>query len=403
MPAYRESIQYRRATTGAQGITPGVDTDYSEWTNTYKVTTRTPVFHYPLDIQSVSNHALLQFACVEPPAVELGSFLSNTYNFLSDLAGRVQQVSDNANLFEEGILRRIIAGESIQDIIEELNIELPEVTENDIQVSQGDEAIIGEVVMYLPPNIIVPDNFDYGQAALGITGAAAETSLQTAGGSAVGAAIQGLTSGAQSIISGILGNGSQNSNNNASVAGAVAATTLFGSQGISGAIKGATRVTVNPNTRTLFNNVNIREFSFDFQFIPTSQSEAIEIAAIVEFFRTEAYPELLSFQTGNGLNIPYGYKFPNAWDINAIFKGRKIKGIDFQRSYLRNVTSSYNPTQIGMYEDGQFNEIRMTLTFVEARPLDKAAIKRHYGREDNWVVEESETFELQSLDDGVQV
>lgn len=167
-----------------------------------------------------------------------------------------------------------------------------------------------------------------------------------------------------------------------------AAALLGGSDGLAGAVKGSTRLTVNPNTRTLFNNVNIREFSFDFQFVPRSQSEAIEIAAIIQFFRTEAYPEVLKFQTENGLEAPLGYKFPNAWDISAIWEGQQIKGLDFQRSYLRNVSTTYNPTQIGMYEDGSFNEIRMTLTFVETRPLDKQRVKDHYGQTEDWRVVE---------------
>ena len=389
MPIYREEIKATNYQTSIEKI--NLD-DTGEFflagSVSDKFIVKTPVFHYPLEVADMDNSALLRFVCVEPPAVELKSFIKQTTSFLTALADQVKEIlGPDAKLWDEAVLPRLLAGESIQDIlgIEGINDVLPEVTEP--LNTAGNEAPIGEVVMYLPPSIIVPDNFDYGSATLGTVGGFAEGALAGGNNSAVGAGIQGITNAATSIISGILGNGSQNSTNNASVAGAVAASALLGgNDGLAGAIKGSTRLTVNPNTRTLFNNVNIREFSFDFQFVPRSQSEAIEIAAIIQFFRTEAYPELLKYTTDNGLEIPFGYKFPNAWDISAIWGGQQIKGLDFQRSYLRNVSTTYNPTQIGMYEDGSFNEIRMTLTFVETRPLDKQKVKDHYGGPEYWTV-----------------
>ena len=57
-------------------------------------------------------------------------------------------------------------------------------------------------------------------------------------------------------------------------------------------------VTVNPNTRSLFKNVAIREFAFQFKFIAKSKKEADEVRKIIKFFRTELYPEALTVGTG---------------------------------------------------------------------------------------------------------
>lgn len=56
-------------------------------------------------------------------------------------------------------------------------------------------------------------------------------------------------------------------------------------------VRAATRYAANPHTRSLFESVGLREFSFKFDMLPESPVEAKEIEKIVKFFRLLAYPE----------------------------------------------------------------------------------------------------------------
>jgi len=317
--------------------------------------------------------------------LNLESFLENTVSVIT-MATRAIAKSAGKALGEslaDRISERVGRGEAFLDVAKDLIPDFKSGTEVmgeslDTAISeQTPELEIGEVIMYMPPNLMIPDVLNYDNSSLGVSGAFAEGALQS-GGSAIGAAAAGAAGAAASLISGILGSQSNNSSS-ITTAGAVAAQTMLGNDGIGGAVRGSTRITVNPNMRTLFNHVSVREFQFDFALIPRSLREAQEIVKIIEFFRTQAYPELLKEDVG-GLDVPYGYEFPSAWDITAMYKDEVLQGLDFQRAYLKNITTNYNPTQMGMFKSGHFNEIKLALAFVETKPLSRETIRKSYRR-----------------------
>ena len=57
-------------------------------------------------------------------------------------------------------------------------------------------------------------------------------------------------------------------------------------------------MTTNPNTRSLFKSVSLREFTFQFKFIPLSEQEHDHVISIIKFFRTELYPEDITVDVG---------------------------------------------------------------------------------------------------------
>ena len=138
-----------------------------------------------------------------------------------------------------------------------------------------------------------------------------------------------------------------------------------------------TRMTVNPNIRTLFNGVNVREFTFQFKLIATSPQEARNIQDIIKLFRTELYPRAFNQPVGN-LNIEakLGFNFPNAFKIRFNFKGVENDNLPkLKVCYLRNMSHTVNPTGGGFKVDGKPNEIDLTLSFVENQTLDQEDIK----------------------------
>lgn len=141
----------------------------------------------------------------------------------------------------------------------------------------------------------------------------------------------------------------------------------------SDAVKAATGVQTNPNVRALFREVPLRNFSFTFTLIPTSEAEAEEIENIIRFFRTEIYPEALSVG-----GIDYGYKFPRRFVIRVVYDNKQIPGVKFLPAYLQNFTATYNPNGMGMHRNGRFSEYQITMNFSEAKALSKQDIRDGY-------------------------
>tara|TARA_B100000085_G_scaffold112334_2_gene102517 strand:- start:8993 stop:9916 length:924 start_codon:yes stop_codon:yes gene_type:complete len=146
----------------------------------------------------------------------------------------------------------------------------------------------------------------------------------------------------------------------------------MGGDTISSAVRTALRTTPAPNTRALFKSVNLREFSFTFNMLPKSVEEAREITRIIKFFRTELYPETI--RSGP---VPIAYKFPNRFKISIEYDNKKI-ATGILKSYLRNFQTNYNPSSMAFMEDGNFQEIQMSMSFVESRTLDKQDIERGF-------------------------
>ena len=149
----------------------------------------------------------------------------------------------------------------------------------------------------------------------------------------------------------------------------------FGPQGLQTAVSVATQTAVNPHTRAVFNQVNLRQFSFTFKFIPASRQEADIVQSIVKHFRTQMYPELLNVGT-DGASLPLGYKFPNLFEITFKHRGSEAKIPRLELCYLRGVQSTYNPTGQAFFDDGHPNEIDMTLQFQEFRTLSREDIEQ---------------------------
>ena len=179
-----------------------------------------------------------------------------------------------------------------------------------------------------------------------------------------GAALGGLAGAAAGGVGGIGG----------AVIGGVVGSNLGSNLGedLGGAAKAATRISSAPNFRTLFSHAQIRNFSFDFKMIATSKEESVAINNIIKLFRQELYPEKIPF---GSTGLPFAYKFPNVFEIEVKNKNDNTMGFKFQRCYLRNVQTVFNETATGVYDDGNFIEVSITLDFMEIVALDKQKVR----------------------------
>lgn len=225
---------------------------------------------------------------------------------------------------------------------------------------------LDKCTLFLPQSVTFQDGVGFDDFDLGRIGAGAEQGINN-GKSAVGILTQGPAQ-AVSALTDLFDRAPS------SDIARLAATRIAraGGSAVQGGVQSALRVTANPNKRILFREVRIREFSFSFKLSPTSKEEAEEIKRIIKFFRSNLYPE--DFGVGEGENrIPIGYKYPNQFNIVMKHKGNEIAH-RILPSYLVVMQTVYNPTGMGFFEDGNFTETEINLTFRESRTLNKKDI-----------------------------
>ena len=233
------------------------------------------------------------------------------------------------------------------------------------------------VKMFFPPSQAFVDGVQYQSLGVGATGAAAEQAI-AAGSSGLSAVTQTIVDDAKAAANAVLNKDFDIGPMGTELArfAATRATNRFRSSALP-AVSNITKMTVNPNIRTLFNGVNVREFTFQFKLIATSPQEARNIQDIIKFFRTELYPKAFDVPIGN-LNVEakLGFNFPNAFKIRFNFKGVENANLPkLKVCYLRNMSHTINPTGGGFKVDGKPNEVDLTLSFVENQTLDQDDIK----------------------------
>jgi len=160
-------------------------------------------------------------------------------------------------------------------------------------------------------------------------------------------------------------------------AGAAFAEGLAGAEG---AIQLANRVlgqADNPFVEVLFNSMNVREFTYNFNFAPRNEDETAEVQQIIQLFRFHMTPEM------QGANSRY-LTLPSEFDIHYMFKGKDGNGKEndfynrISTCVLMNVDTNYTPNGVRSFESGAPTKIEMTLTFRETELLTKEKINSGY-------------------------
>ena len=226
----------------------------------------------------------------------------------------------------------------------------------------------GNVALYLPIAYQVNESLNYDNVNLNASGAATAAGLN-AGSDVVSSAARGIIESFENI-------GAFFDEGTGGIAARLAAERLARSpagflvpEGIRNSIGLVGRVTVNPNIRTAFRGVNIREFSFQFKFLPKSAEESLEVKKIIRLLRRHAFPK--EIRPGG---IPIGYKYPDLFKIRLL-SGKegefKNVGTPIKMAQLRNISTVYNPTTTALHPDGSPTEIDVTLGFMEYKTISR--------------------------------
>lgn len=140
-----------------------------------------------------------------------------------------------------------------------------------------------------------------------------------------------------------------------------------------GTLEGATKiglvqgnVTSNNMSTATFSDMQIRNFNFNFQMMPTSEKESDIITKIENTFRKFMYPKKL----GSGFALEYPPLFRITFHLPNGERNKYLPTI--KDSYLTSLNTNYNQQGGNMYfKDGAPTDTSIGLTFQEQRQLTR--------------------------------
>lgn len=156
----------------------------------------------------------------------------------------------------------------------------------------------------------------------------------------------------------------------ASLPGAVA--DLFGAKAdFNAALQAGTAQAPNPFREQIFRNVQNREFTFKYKFLPRSASEAQAVRNIIKEFKLNMHPEI---STG-GLF----YVYPSTFDIAYYFNGTENSNINkISTCVLEDLAVDYGGQGFNTFNDGMPTEVNLSLKFRELEVLTRERIEKGY-------------------------
>ena len=225
--------------------------------------------------------------------------------------------------------------------------------------------ISDSVSMYLPANIEDTTSAAYNDSATGIVGflaASGELGKVTDRASMarlIGGTIKGLGSDITAKAVGAIGD-------------------VFGAEGTEQLIKKAFGGNAdNPYMEVLFDAMQLRTFTYNFQFAPRSEEEAIEVQKIIQLFRFHMAPELRP-----GANRYLG--LPSQFDIHYMYLTKE--GVASENNFYNKIATcvlqdckiNYAPDGVKSFADGGPVQTTMALTFKETELLTKDKIAKGF-------------------------
>jgi hypothetical protein len=230
--------------------------------------------------------------------------------------------------------------------------------------------ITDSIALYLPANVIDQTTATYEDAPTGLAGkvignvANLVTSYNDKDYEAVGDAVAGgIKTFAVEALRRI---------------GAGAAEGLLNSEGIVGSVNKLFGQADNPFVEVLFTSMNVRKFTYNFNFAPRNEAETMEVQQIIQLFRFHMAPEL------QGNNARY-LTLPSTFDIHYMYKANN--GEAYENDYftrlstcvLQDCNVNYTPgDKVRTFADGAPTQITMSLTFSETEVLTKERINEGY-------------------------
>jgi len=226
------------------------------------------------------------------------------------------------------------------------------------------------IALYMPNGLKADYSVGYKNSALGVAGVLApdlagvsnvDQLVSTLKESGTGAAVR------DTIVDGLAVSAT------AGLAGAVSGSD------VQGAVRKTLGKAINPALEAIFEAVDLRNFDFNFRFIPRNESEFRTVDAIIKLFKFHMHPERTP-----GQNIGRHLIFPSEFDLQFMFGGVENSWLPFASScVLTKLNVNYGPGGESQFlqpisvAGGKApppSEINMSLSFTETEIMTKEKI-----------------------------
>lgn len=129
-------------------------------------------------------------------------------------------------------------------------------------------------------------------------------------------------------------------------------------------------ITPNPRKEQVFQGVNFRTFSFDYQFFPRSASEAESVMRIINLFKLHMHPEYTS-------EAKFNFVYPSEFEIHYFMGNKENKNLEKVMScILTDMTINYSPQGVfNTFENGIPSQINVQMQFTELGIMTKESFE----------------------------
>ena len=229
--------------------------------------------------------------------------------------------------------------------------------------------ITDSVAIYLPPNVQDSYSVQYNETETGMLGF-----LAASGGSA----LEAIQSGDMEQLARVgLGAGTGVLTETLKNLGLGIAETFTQAEGGYELLNQVFGRAANPHMEVLFSGVSLRQFTYNFTFMPRNEEEQQEVRNIIELFRFHAAPEL---REGHSMFLT----LPSEFDIHYMYQ--PAQGDAYENGFynkiatcvLKGVNVDYTPGGVRSHGDGSPVKITMGLNFTETEMITKDHINAGY-------------------------
>ena len=365
-----QTIDFRESPTGILGSDPlGFQTfSYPKDTQTNYENGHYMLFY--VNVQEKSKYTYKGYDDAHFSTAKIKGISRNeeSYQKLQELKRKVYDTDDaaGAGLGDSSVGKKYF-GERARDYVDGY-VSMPQKDLNKKGVSSNfnnTRRITDSVSIYLPPNVEETTSAKYDESATGIAGFLV---------SSFGKGLAGMDAAA---ITRKLGGGMEGIAKDMTFRAIGLAGELVGAEGTEALAKKAFGEASNPYMEVLFDQMQLRTFTYNFNFAPRNSAEALEVQKIIQLFRFHMAPELRP-------NINRYLGLPSQFDIHYMFLSKD--GVASENNYYNRIATcvlqdckvNYTPNGVKSFEDGGPVTTTMTLTFKEIELMTKDKIAQGF-------------------------
>ena len=235
---------------------------------------------------------------------------------------------------------------------------------------KNNEVILGHIFLPIPEAITDSNGVSWGEDRLnGIAATALGIGMNAMGAKTGKEAIEALTSGAKDAVGGLLGDEMTASAINSSLAASAINTIVPNAVEGTGVFTRQTGAILNPNMELLFNGVQLRSFSFSFDFAPRDENESIVIKKIIRAFKKSLNAK--NGSTGENNSSGLFIKSPDVFQLTYKTGGKNHQFLHkFKPMALLNIAVNYTGAgTYATYDNTAPVHTKIDLTFQELNPI----------------------------------